>query len=70
MVNTGISVPEDLLEEFDDKIFELKAAGKLPRDASRSEVIRTLMSEWVDQDVEAFDEGNSSRTTAEPMAAD
>ncbi|ELZ12039.1 CopG family ribbon-helix-helix protein [Natrinema ejinorense] len=63
MANTGITVPDELLEDFDDKVFELKAEGEIDRDASRSEVIRTLMEEWV--------EGNStSDSTATAATAD
>ncbi|WP_226040815.1 ribbon-helix-helix domain-containing protein [Natrinema sp. DC36] len=63
MANTGITVPDELLEDFDDKVFELKAEGEIDRDASRSEVIRTLMEEWV--------EGNSkSDSTAAMVTAD
>lgn len=56
MANTGITVPDELLEDFDDKVFELKAEGEIARDASRSEVIRTLMEQWV--------EGNSMSSSA------
>jgi len=45
----SISVSDELLEEFDDKLFEMKAAGKLDRDVSRSELIARLMSEWVEE---------------------
>ncbi|QLK25382.1 ribbon-helix-helix domain-containing protein [Natrinema zhouii] len=60
MANTGITVPDELLEDFDDKVFELKAEGEIDRDASRSEVIRTLMEEWV--------EGNSKSDSTATMA--
>ncbi|GAB3669598.1 CopG family ribbon-helix-helix protein [Halopiger thermotolerans] len=62
MANTGITVPDELLEDFDDKVFELKAEGEIDRDASRSEVIRTLMEEWV--------EGNSTSSSTATVTAD
>lgn len=62
MANTGITVPDELLEDFDDKVFELKAEGEIDRDASRSEVIRTLMEEWV--------EGNSTSSLTATAKAD
>jgi metal-responsive CopG/Arc/MetJ family transcriptional regulator len=55
MVNTGITVSEELLDEFDDQILQLKAAGEIRRNASRSEVIRILMKEFV--------EGNATPTS-------
>ncbi|WP_018258837.1 CopG family ribbon-helix-helix protein [Halomicrobium katesii] len=49
MARPSISVSDELLEEFDDKLFEMKAAGKLDRDVSRSELIARLMSEWIEE---------------------
>ncbi|WP_224449309.1 CopG family ribbon-helix-helix protein [Haloprofundus salilacus] len=60
MANTGITVPDELLEDFDDIIFAKKAAGELPRDASRSHVIRGLMEEYV--------EGNGSISETSTIA--
>lgn len=39
---------EDLIEEIDDTIWELKQEGEIDRDASRSEVLRSLMEAWVE----------------------
>ncbi|MBO4249474.1 hypothetical protein IL252_16830 [Halomicrobium sp. IBSBa] len=49
MARPSISVSDELLDEFDDKLIEMKAAGKLGRDVSRSELIARLMSEWVEE---------------------
>lgn len=62
MKTVSIYAPEDLVEEFDDKVWEMKADGKIDRDASRSEVIRQLMGEWA--------EGNSTSSSTAPVTAD
>lgn len=45
----SVFVSEELLEEFDDKLFEMKVEGKLDRDTSRSELMARLMHEWVEE---------------------
>ena len=65
MVNTGITVPEELLEDFDDVVWELEKAGQLDRDTSRSEVIQQLMQDYVDNHRDLLDDGgkrNPART--------
>uniref|UniRef100_A0A7D5GKB2 Ribbon-helix-helix protein CopG domain-containing protein n=2 Tax=Natrinema halophilum TaxID=1699371 RepID=A0A7D5GKB2_9EURY len=52
MKTVSIYAPEDLVDDFDDKVWQMKADGEIDRDASRSEVIRHLMGEWA--------EGNST----------
>ena len=49
MVNTGITVPEELLDTFDGVILEKKVAGELDKDTSRSEVIQDLMADWIEK---------------------
>lgn len=49
MARPTFSMPDELLEEFDDKIFELKAEGKLDRDFTRSELVRGLIREWIEE---------------------
>ena len=56
MVNTGITVPEELLEDFDDVVWALEVEGELPRDTSRSAVIQDLMQEFVDEHRELLDD--------------
>lgn len=48
METVSVYADDDLVEEFDEKVWELKTEGKIDRDASRSEVIRDLMQEWVE----------------------
>lgn len=47
MANPSISVSDELLNEFDDAIWEAKRSGQLERSVSRSDVIRELMRLWL-----------------------
>lgn len=58
MANPSISVPDELLNEFDDTIWRLKQEGELGRKTSRSEVIQMLMTEWVEEHGGNPDSGN------------
>lgn len=49
MPRPSISISEELLEDFDEKLFEMKVDGKIERDTSRSEMIARLMNEWVEE---------------------
>lgn len=40
---------EELLEDFDDKLWQLKVDGELDREVSRSEFMRRLIKEWVEE---------------------
>ncbi|WP_435552731.1 CopG family ribbon-helix-helix protein [Natrinema sp. CGMCC1.2065] len=57
MANPSFSIPDEKLEEFDKIILAKKSNGDLPMDASRSEVIRELVEEYVEGN------RNSSQTT-------
>ena len=48
MPQPSVNLSEELLEEFDQKLLEYKAAGELDRGTSRSEFIARLMAEWVE----------------------
>lgn len=62
MANPSISIDDELLEDFDDVIWELKSEGEIPRDTSRSEVVADLIEEFV--------EGNGSISTVPAVLAD
>lgn len=47
MARPSISVPDELLNEFDDLLWEAKRNGDLDRDVDRSEVVRELMRLWM-----------------------
>ncbi len=65
MARPSISVPDELLEDFDDAIWDRKVEGELDRDADRSQVIRQLMRKYVEETEEM--KGNPK---AEAMTAD
>jgi len=60
MAHPSISIPDELLEDFDRAIAIKKAQGDLDMDASRSSVVR----EFIEEFVEELDEGNSNTTPA------
>lgn len=62
MANPSFSIDDELLDEFDTIILQKKAQGEIPRDTSRSEVIRDL--------VEGYVEGNASTSPTRIATAD
>lgn len=48
MANPSFQIDEELLEEFDQIILQKRAAGDLPQDYSRSDVLRDLVGEYVE----------------------
>ena len=62
MANPSVSIPDEILERLDDRIWELKTDGEIPRDTSRSEVITMIIDDWADDpfvtDYIGSDEGN------------
>lgn len=69
MANLSVSVPDELLEDFDDVIWELQREGELDRDASRSEMIQQLMQDYVDEYRELLDD-EGKRNPAPTVLAD
>jgi len=60
MAKPSLSIPDELLEEFDEEIDEKRRSGEFELDTSRSEVVRELMRQWL--------EGNSN-STLDPSSA-
>lgn len=58
MARPTFSIPDDELDRLDNVIFKKKVAGDLPRNVSRSEVLRQLVIEWVDEQEKMYEEGN------------
>jgi metal-responsive CopG/Arc/MetJ family transcriptional regulator len=58
----SVYVEEELVEEFDDKMWNLKANEEIGRDTSRSQMIAQLMEEWV--------EGKSNSAAKTAIVAD
>jgi metal-responsive CopG/Arc/MetJ family transcriptional regulator len=69
MAKPSMSVPDELLDDFDDVIWELEKAGEIPRDTSRSAVLQQLMQEFVDEHRELLDE-SGKRNPAPSVLAD
>ena len=65
MAHPSFSIPDELLEDFDDVIWELQRRGELSRDDSRSSIVRDLMEDWIAEQIEehgeeVLPEGNSN----------
>lgn len=61
MVNTGFTVDEELLDDFDEVIWQKEVRGDLPRDTPRSRVLAHLMQQFVDEHRELLDETDSGK---------
>ena len=71
MVNTGFTIDEDLLDDFDEVIWQKEVNGDLPRDTPRSKVLQHLVQEYVDENRELLDGTESGkRTPANTVLAD
>lgn len=53
MHNTGITVEKEVIKKFDRKIALLEAQGVLETNTSRTEVIRDLMEEWAEGNLDS-----------------
>jgi metal-responsive CopG/Arc/MetJ family transcriptional regulator len=62
----SIRLDEELLEEFDDTIWYLEMQGDLPRRTSRSDIVRELIEEWLEENKPEDMEGNSKTEVAPP----
>lgn len=65
MVNTGISIDDDVLDDFDRAIALKKANGEIPTNMKRSHVIQMLMEDFIE---DTLPEGNLKRAAAAPTA--
>ena len=57
MPNPSVSMDQELLDEFDEKIKRLKLQEEIDIDTSRSQVMQELVRQWV--------EGNSTLTSSD-----
>lgn len=55
MAKPSVSIPDELLDDFDEKVDKMRRSGEMDLDTSRSEVIQELMRQWL--------EGNSTSTS-------
>lgn len=58
MANTGISIDDQVLDDFDRAIAKQQAEGELPTNINRSKVIEELMEDYAE---EVLDQGNPTR---------
>ncbi|WP_435075934.1 CopG family ribbon-helix-helix protein [Halococcus sp. AFM35] len=63
MARPTFSINDEDLDELDDLIFEKKVEGDLPRDATRSEVLRELALDWIESQGGEV-QGNTSAESA------
>jgi len=49
MAKPSISMPDDLLEDFDEAVWRAKTDGDVSRDLRRSAVIRLLMANFIEE---------------------
>jgi metal-responsive CopG/Arc/MetJ family transcriptional regulator len=73
MAHPSFTIPDELLDDFDDVIWELQRRGELDRDASRSSIVRELMHEWIEEQIddhgeEVLPEGNWNTAATEQTA--
>lgn len=55
-------MPDELLESFDKTMMEQKLEDEMPQKRKRSEIIRGLMKEWIEEN-RISPEGNFQSTT-------
>ena len=70
MAKPSMSVPDELLEDFDEVCWQLEVAGELERGTSRSAVLQHLMQEFVDEHRELLGEESGKQTPAKTVLAD
>lgn len=61
MAKPSVSMPDELLESFDKTMMALKLQDEMDQKTKRSELIRQLMEEWIEENRVAA-EGNFRST--------
>lgn len=56
MARTSISVPEEVIEKFDDVLWDYQTEKVLPREPMRSAVITQLMVDFIENHEQWMDE--------------
>lgn len=64
MAKPAFSMPDEMLEEIDETIKQLKLREEIDMKASRSEVMRRVIQEWLDEH-EEIREGNRTVATSD-----
>lgn len=50
MARPTFSIDDEDLDELDELIFEKKVEGEIPRDTTRSEILRELALGWIEEE--------------------
>jgi len=70
MKRPSMTIPGDVLDDFDEVILQKRARGELPKDASRSQVVADLMQQYVDDNRDVLPDDSGKRTPANTVLAD
>lgn len=54
MAKPSMSIPDDVLDELDDQIWELQKEEVLPRGKLRSKVVTAILDDWNNEDTKAW----------------
>jgi len=65
MAKPSVSIPDELLDEFDDKIDEKRRSGEMDLDTTRSEVVQELMREWLEGNLNLTSKNSKPKPTAD-----
>lgn len=49
MAKPSVSMPDELLESFDKTMMALKLQDEMEQSTKRSQIIRSLMEEWIEE---------------------
>ena len=70
MKRPSMTIPGDVLDDFDEVILQKRANGELPKDASRSRVVADLMQEYVDDNRDVLPDESGKQNPANTVLAD
>lgn len=65
MAKPSVSIPDELLDEFDAKIDEKRRSGEMDLDTTRSEVVQNLMREWLEGNLNLTSKKSKPKPTAD-----
>ncbi len=65
MARPSVSIPDELLEEFDDQIDDMRRSGELDLDTSRSEVVQELIRQWLEGKSNSISTDSKATATAD-----
>ena len=72
MAKPSISMPDQLLEDFDESVWRAKTEGELPRDLDRSAILRRLMADFIKEhypEADSLSQANDEADEGNALAA-